>query len=189
MINWAGPRVTAPLPAAVNANAYSTRWPIKHVIFIIKENRSFDQLFGRFPGANGARFGYDHGKRVPLKAQVDEALATCPKVDTVLVVQRTGGAIPWQAGRDRWYHEALAETQAACPPETMAAEDPLFILYTSASTGESSGARYISGSPSLRTEPTDSFDIFRTTASSSASRRTRSLCFVAFSSCCNAVSR
>src|SRR5947208_14828807 len=72
VINWAGPRVTAPLPAAVNANAYSTRWPIKHVIFIIKENRSFDQLFGRFPGANGARFGYDHGKRVPLKPASDQ---------------------------------------------------------------------------------------------------------------------
>ena len=71
-INWAGPRVTAPLPAAVNADAYKTRWPIKHVIFIIKENRSFDQLFGRFPGANGARFGYENGKRVRLKPASDQ---------------------------------------------------------------------------------------------------------------------
>jgi acetyl-CoA synthetase len=89
--------------------------------------------------------GLRGGKRVPLKAQVDEALATCPKVDTVLVVQRTGGAIPWQAGRDRWYHEALAEASADCLPETMEAEDPLFILYTSGSTGKPKGVLHTSG--------------------------------------------
>jgi acetyl-CoA synthetase len=89
--------------------------------------------------------GLRGGKRVPLKAQVDEALATCPKIDTVLVVQRTGGAIPWQAGRDHWYHEALAEASADCLPETMEAEDPLFILYTSGSTGKPKGVLHTSG--------------------------------------------
>jgi phospholipase C len=70
-IDWAGPRVTEPLPAAVDASRFETRWPIKHVIFIIKENRSFDQLFGRFPGANGARFGWDDGHRRPLTPASD----------------------------------------------------------------------------------------------------------------------
>jgi phospholipase C len=53
-------------PPTVNASAYPTTWPIKHVVFLIKENRTFDHLFGRFPGANGATFGWDHGTRRPL---------------------------------------------------------------------------------------------------------------------------
>ena len=65
-IDWPGPRVTAPLPAAVNAGAFDTRTPIKHVVFIIKENRSFDNLFGRFPGANGVTVGTRDGQEVPL---------------------------------------------------------------------------------------------------------------------------
>jgi len=78
VINWAGPRVTAPLPAAVNADAFPTRWPIKHVIFIIKENRSFDQLFGRFPGVNGARFGYENGTRARIKPASDQRAYDVP---------------------------------------------------------------------------------------------------------------
>ncbi len=65
-IDWAGPVVSAPLPDAVDATAFDTRWPIKHVIFVIKENRSFDNIFGRFPGADGVRFGMRNGERVPL---------------------------------------------------------------------------------------------------------------------------
>src|SRR3990172_3424214 len=65
-IDWAGPRVSAPLPDAVDATAFDTRWPIKHVVFIIKENRSFDNIYGRFPGADGVRFGMRNGERVPL---------------------------------------------------------------------------------------------------------------------------
>jgi phospholipase C len=77
-IDWAGPRVTASLPAPANAEAIPTQWPIKHVIFIVKENRSFDQLFGRFPGANGARFGWDNGTRVPLKPASDQRAPDVP---------------------------------------------------------------------------------------------------------------
>src|SRR5580765_2123727 len=55
-----------PRPEAVDASAFPTRWPIKHVIFLIKENRTFDNLFGTFPGANGASTGMDHGVERPL---------------------------------------------------------------------------------------------------------------------------
>ncbi|HXF37396.1 MAG TPA: alkaline phosphatase family protein, partial [Actinomycetota bacterium] len=55
-----------PKPARVDVERFETRWPIKRVVFIIKENRSFDHMFGRFPGANGVTFGYDDGVRRPL---------------------------------------------------------------------------------------------------------------------------
>jgi phospholipase C len=63
------PPTTAPPttpPPTVDASTFPTRWPIKHVVFLIKENRTFDHLFGRFPGANGVTFGWDHGTRRPL---------------------------------------------------------------------------------------------------------------------------
>ncbi len=58
-------------PKAVDASSFSTRWPIKHVVFLIKENRTFDNLFGTFPGANGASFGWDQGVRRPLTLGTD----------------------------------------------------------------------------------------------------------------------
>ena len=68
-------------PVHVDAGSFVTRWPIKHVVFIIKENRTFDQLFGRFPGANGVRFAWDHGVRRPLTAisdqRIEEDVAHC----------------------------------------------------------------------------------------------------------------
>ncbi len=89
--------------------------------------------------------GLRGGKRIPLKANADQALAACPKVTTVLVVQRTGATIPWQAGRDVWYHEAMASASAHCEPEILDAEDPLFILYTSGSTGKPKGVLHTTG--------------------------------------------
>ena len=65
-IDWPGPRMSNPLPAAVDADVFHTRTPIKHVVFIIKENRSFDNLFGRYPGADGATSGMRNGERVAL---------------------------------------------------------------------------------------------------------------------------
>ncbi len=89
--------------------------------------------------------GVRGGKAVPLKANVDTALAACPNVHTCLVVKRTGGEISWQDGRDTWYHE-LVETQPdQCEPESMDAEDPLFILYTSGSTGKPKGVLHSTG--------------------------------------------
>ena len=83
--------------------------------------------------------GVRAGKKIPLKANVDIALQSCSDVDSVIVVNRTGGSISWVEGRDVWYHEATAAAANECAPESMDAEDPLFILYTSGSTGSPKG--------------------------------------------------
>ena len=89
--------------------------------------------------------GIRGGKKIPLKANTDEALIRCPGVKTCLVVKRTGASIKWVNGRDVWYHEAMAEASDVCPPEEMNAEDPLFILYTSGSTGKPKGVLHTTG--------------------------------------------
>jgi acetyl-CoA synthetase len=89
--------------------------------------------------------GVRGGKYIPLKANVDQALQSCPNVSTVVVVERTQGEIAWTPGRDIWYHEALKEASADCPAEPMDAEDPLFILYTSGSTGKPKGVLHSTG--------------------------------------------
>ncbi len=85
------------------------------------------------------------GKKIPLKENVDEALAHCPGVQTLFVVKNTGAAIAWDEGRDVWYHEAIALAEEECPAEPMDAEDPLFILYTSGSTGKPKGVLHTTG--------------------------------------------
>ncbi|RMG27465.1 MAG: acetyl-coenzyme A synthetase, partial [Gammaproteobacteria bacterium] len=89
--------------------------------------------------------GLRGGRRVPLKANTDEALRHCPNVHTVFVVRRTGGDIDWIEGRDLWYHEAVTQAAPECAPESMDAEDPLFILYTSGSTGKPKGVLHTTG--------------------------------------------
>jgi acetyl-CoA synthetase len=89
--------------------------------------------------------GVRGGRHIPLKINADTALQACPNVRTCLVVQRTGGDIAWQEGRDIWYHEAIAKVSDDCPPESMDAEDPLFILYTSGSTGKPKGVLHTTG--------------------------------------------
>ena len=85
------------------------------------------------------------GKNVPLKANVEKALESCPNVHTTLVVRRTGNDVPGNAERDVWYHEAMGGASSDCPPEEMDAEDPLFILYTSGSTGKPKGVLHTTG--------------------------------------------
>lgn len=89
--------------------------------------------------------GVRGGKYIPLKANVDKALQSCPDVSTVVVVERTQGDVAWVEGRDLWYHQALKEVDADCPAEPMDAEDPLFILYTSGSTGKPKGVLHTTG--------------------------------------------
>jgi acetyl-CoA synthetase len=89
--------------------------------------------------------GLRGGRGVPLKANADAALKTCPGVKTVLVVRHTGGKIDMTAGRDVWYHDEAAKVPATCAPEPMNAEDPLFILYTSGSTGKPKGVLHTTG--------------------------------------------
>lgn len=85
------------------------------------------------------------GKKLPLKANADQALANCPNVHTNIVVQRGGEPVEWTEGRDIWYHEAIADASAECAAEPMDAEDPLFILYTSGSTGKPKGVLHTTG--------------------------------------------
>jgi acetyl-CoA synthetase len=85
------------------------------------------------------------GKPVALKQNTDIALTSCPAVETVIVVRRTGAKVLMYRGRDVWYHEERKKVSADCKPEEMGAEDPLFILYTSGSTGKPKGVLHTSG--------------------------------------------
>ena len=89
--------------------------------------------------------GIRGGKKIPLKANVDEAVAECPTVRNVVVVNRTGGEIAWEDGRDLWLEDLVDDASPECPPEEMGAEDPLFILYTSGSTGKPKGVLHTTG--------------------------------------------
>ncbi|MED5519119.1 MAG: acetate--CoA ligase, partial [Pseudomonadota bacterium] len=89
--------------------------------------------------------GVRGGRPIPLKANTDKALESCPMCQSVVVVKRTGGAVDMTAGRDHWYHDVVPTASADCPPEEMNAEDPLFILYTSGSTGKPKGVMHTSG--------------------------------------------
>jgi acetyl-CoA synthetase len=92
-----------------------------------------------------------------IKANVDKAAASCPRLEKVIVIKNSGGPIDWHEQRDVWYHEAMSEASAVCPAEEMDAEDPLFILYTSGSTGKPKGVLHTTGGYLLFTAMTHKY--------------------------------
>jgi acetyl-CoA synthetase len=91
------------------------------------------------------------GTQVLLKATVDEALANCPSVKSVIVYKRTGAEVNMKSGRDHWWHDLMAKAAASCPAEPLDSEDMLYILYTSGSTGKPKGIVHTIGGYSVGT--------------------------------------
>jgi acetyl-CoA synthetase len=146
-----GDRITIYLPmipeAAYAMLACARIGAIHSVVF---GGFSPDSLVGRIQDAESnfvitADEGLRGGRKVPLKANADEALKSCPSVNKVLVVRHTGGQVGWVDGRDIWYDKECASVSSDCPPVAMNAEDPLFILYTSGSTGKPKGVLHTTG--------------------------------------------
>ncbi len=86
-----------------------------------------------------------HRRDIPMKANADAAVAECPSIEKIVVVERTGDTVDFDDARDVWWHQAMATADAECQPEPMDAEEPLFILYTSGSTGKPKGVLHTTG--------------------------------------------
>ena len=146
-----GDRVTIYMPmipeAAVSILACARIGAIHSVIF---GGFSPDSIAGRIEDCKStcivtADEGLRGGRKIPLKANVDEACKKAGGVTSVIVVKRTNAAVNMEKGRDVYYDDIAKTVPADCPCEEMKAEDPLFILYTSGSTGKPKGVLHTTG--------------------------------------------
>ena len=88
--------------------------------------------------------GWRKGGKVPLKENADTAAEAAPSVERLVVYRRTGDSVPWNDGRDLWWHEVIADEPDECEPERMGAEDTLFLLHTSGTTAKPKGVQHTS---------------------------------------------